>query len=503
MTRTPKRRRPDALTRLAALALVTAGLAAGAAPAPPDSWDAVYLAGAKIGHIHTYIEPVTDRGRELMRVRVDTVLTFRRDKDRVTQKLQYGTVETPTGEVLRLDTRTLASGHELRVYGDAIGGKMVLKIEGTGKNQEQTIPWGPDVRGPYAAEQSLSRQPIKAGEIRELKMFVPELNRVCDVTLKAETPEEVTLGGGVARSLLRVEQSTLLDGQRRPEYDVTLWVDAGGQVLKSKADIMGGMVIFRTTKDGAVSPSDDAPAFDQIANSVIRVKQKINRPEQTRDVTYRITLKNDDPAKVLPADRRQSLRPGSKPNEALLDVKSAGADSGEPASGFAEPVYLRPSAMVNSEDSRVMDHARLAVGAATDQWEKAKRIEHWVAQNLKDKNFSVTFASASEVARDLSGDCTEHGVLVAAMCRAEGVPARVVVGLIYVEHLGGFGFHLWNEVYVNRRWVAVDAAWDQSTVDAVHIKLADASLDGVSPFEAFLPVARVFGKMTIDPVEIR
>ena len=56
---------------------------------------------------------------------------------------------------------------------------------------------------------------------------------------------------------------------------------------------------------------------------------------------------------------------------------------------------------------------------------------------------------------------------------------------------------------MNQRWVAIDAAFDQSTVDAVHIKLGDTSLDGVSPYEAFLPVVRVLGKMTLEPLEIR
>src|SRR5262249_45091811 len=131
------------------------------------------------------------------------------------------------------------------------------------------------------------------------------------------------------------------------------------------------------------------------------------------------------------------------------------------------------------------------------------RITKWVARNLRNKNFSTAFAPASEVAQTLSGDCTEHGVLVAAMCRAVGVPARVVVGLVYSDNLGGFGFHMWNEVYVNRRWVAVDAAFDQPDVDAVQIKLAETGLEGVSPYEGFLPVVRVMGKMTIEPLEIR
>ncbi len=62
---------------------------------------------------------------------------------------------------------------------------------------------------------------------------------------------------------------------------------------------------------------------------------------------------------------------------------------------------------------------------------------------------------------------------------------------------------MWNEVYVNRRWVAIDSAFDQTQVDAAHIKLSDSSLDGVAPFESFLPVARVFGKLKIEAVEIR
>ncbi len=122
---------------------------------------------------------------------------------------------------------------------------------------------------------------------------------------------------------------------------------------------------------------------------------------------------------------------------------------------------------------------------------------------MTDKNFEVAFAAANEVARDLSGDCTEHSVLAAAMCRAQGIPARVAIGLIYVDKHDGFGFHMWNEVYVNQRWVAIDPSWDQSTVDAVHIKLNDSSLEGVSPFEAFLPVVRVMGKLQIEPIELR
>ena len=35
-----------------------------------EAWDAVFLKGNKIGHVHTFIEKVSEKGRELYRVRV-------------------------------------------------------------------------------------------------------------------------------------------------------------------------------------------------------------------------------------------------------------------------------------------------------------------------------------------------------------------------------------------------------------------------------------------------
>ena len=483
------------------LGLVLFGLA-GASPARgQESWDAVFIAGAKVGSIHTFVEPVKDRGNDYVRVRVDTVLKYKRLDDVVTIKLQYGTIETPDGQVLRLDTRTLASDQEMRAYGDVKAGKMTLILEGGGQSQKKTIDWGPDVRGPYAPEQSLARQPMKAGESRELRMYIPDLNKVCDIKLTAVREEQVELGGKVIRSLLRIDQTTVLDGKPQSVFDATLWADSRGQIFKTAQDVLGGMVSYRTTREGANAP-DSLVKFDQILNSVIKIKRKITKPEATRAIKYRVTLRGEEPLLVLPTDRRQTLRPDTDKSSAILEVKTAGPQDGEPSAEAADDQFLRPNALITSADAKVVLLAEKAAGNAASPWEKATRIEHWVHLNIKEKNFETAFAPASEVARNLSGDCTEHSVLTAAMCRAVGVPSRVAVGLIYVDHLNGFGYHMWNEVFVNSRWVALDSAFDESTVDAVHIKLSDTSLDGVAPYEAFLPIVKVLGKMTIDPLEI-
>jgi len=477
--------------------------AAGESGKSEESWDAIYVGGKKIGYIHVTVTPVKDRGRDLLRVRVDQEFRIKRENDTMTMRTTYGTIETLNGEVLRLDHRTLASNQEMRVFGDVINNQMRIRLEGSGQPQEQIIPWSSDVRGPYAAEQSLSRQPIKPGETRSLRLYIPDVNKICEGKLSAKAMEEVLLGDG-KRPLLRVEQTLRIDNKPFPGGDATLWIDSGGQVLKTRSDLFrdqGGMEYYRTTREGAMS--GESADFNLLQASIVKIGNKINKPETRRHIIYRVSLAEEDPSKVFPNDRRQTLRPDKKPKSAILEIKTAGPAEGAPTTEKVDAAYLRPNAMITSQDRTVVRLAETAVRGAQDPWEKVNRIEHWVAENLRDKNFRTAFAPASEVAENLSGDCTEHSVLAAAMYRAQGIPAKVVVGLVYADRLGGFGYHMWNEVYVNNRWVAVDSAFDQSSVDAVHIKLDESSLDGVSPVESMLSVIRVIGKLSIEPLELR
>jgi Transglutaminase-like superfamily len=484
--------------------LGAADVACPRALADSESWDAIYLAGSKVGYMRIRVIPVKEPGkdgeRKLRNVLVDFVLSLKRGNDTSPTEIQYGTIETPEGQVLRLDTRMLASTQIIQVHGDVINGKMLLKIENGKQKQELSIPWPSDTYGPYGAELSLSRNPIKPGEVRKVKTYVPAVNKIVEATLTAKALEPVALGGSANRDLLRIEQEvTYLDGKKAPEMKSTLWIDEGGQILKTFTDDGGGMTTYRTTREAAMR---DSPKADQITANLIKIPRKINNAENTRDVIYKVTLTNIEPSECFPTDRRQTLQPGASPMTALLQVKTAGPEVGGPGPESVDPEFLRPNPLITSNDQGVMALARLAVGTKTDPWAKAQAITEWVAKSITDKNFETAFAPADEVARTRAGDCTEHGVLTAAMCRAEGIPARVVTGLVYVPNQNGFGFHMWNEVYVNRRWVAVDSAFKQTQVDAAHIKLSDSSLDGVAPFESMLPVTRVMGKLKIEAVEV-
>lgn len=487
-----------------AVVLALAGWLAGpgiAAAEDREAWDAIYIGAQKVGHTHIKVGPVKDaKGREFYRVQVNTVLSFKRGNDRVNMEVRYGTIETPEGEVLRLDTRTRAGREELRTYGDVVNGTMNLILEGGGQKRSVPVAWPADVRGPYAAELSLSREPIQPGQARDVKTFVPDLNQVCTTHLKAGALEDVTLGGGTVRQLLRVD-STVSDpkGQPMPELDTTLWVDSGGQILKSHAALLGGMDSYRTTQAAAMGENG---SFDLLSATTIKIARGIAESEKTRNIVYRVRLEEADPAQVFPADQRQTVRPASADGWSVLEVRSDSPSTPATAASSSDE-DLRPNPLINSDDPQVVSHMRKATAGKDDPWSRAVAIQDWVFNNLKKKNFKNAFANAREVARNLEGDCTEHSVLTAAMCRAAGLPTRVVVGLVYAAPLGGFGPHAWNEVFVNGRWVAIDATFHQSEVDATHLKLATSSLDGVAPFETFLPVVRVFNKLKLEPVEVR
>ena len=243
--------------------------------------------------------------------------------------------------------------------------------------------------------------------------------------------------------------------------------------------------------------------FDLIQGSVIKVKHIIPNSERSRMVRYQLTFKGGNPGQIIPGDSRQSLEAGADKNSAILKVQSAGPMDGERGPEEVDAQYLKSNAIVTSDDRQVRLLALKATRGMSDPWQKAGAIQKWVYEKVRTKNFKTAFAAANEVARNLSGDCTEHAVLAAAMCRAVGIPSRVVVGMIYVDEQAGFGYHMWDEVYVNQRWVAIDPSWNQSTVDAAHIKISESSLDGVSPFEAFTPIIRVMGKLEIDVIDFR
>lgn len=82
----------------------------------------------------------------------------------------------------------------------------------------------------------------------------------------------------------------------------------------------------------------------------------------------------------------------------------------------------------------------------------------------------------------------------------------MAIGLVYVQDKQAFGYHMWTEVYVDGRWLPLDATLGKGGIGASHLKLSDSNLSdsgagGQSTFTGLLAVMQVVGRLKISVLE--
>lgn len=139
-------------------------------------------------------------------------------------------------------------------------------------------------------------------------------------------------------------------------------------------------------------------------------------------------------------------------------------------------------------------------GAVTDPREKCKRLTSYIASHLRLSAFSTSLRPASEVAKSKEGDCTEYAVLLAAVMRSEGVPARVAVGFAYVANPASFAPHMWTEAWIEGKWIPFDATLGGEVNPLTRLKVMDSALsDNVTNGTLlFVPLLNFLGRATVE-----
>ena len=136
--------------------------------------------------------------------------------------------------------------------------------------------------------------------------------------------------------------------------------------------------------------------------------------------------------------------------------------------------YLSADGRIESNDDVLIQKAKELTDGSKNSWEAATRLSNWVAENI---HYAIPGGGTSRKTYDIrAGECGAHSFLLAAFCRAVGIPARVVWGGMYIPNYGGgFGQHGWNEIYMgDAGWIPVDAtALEYDFVDAGHIRISE------------------------------
>jgi len=136
-------------------------------------------------------------------------------------------------------------------------------------------------------------------------------------------------------------------------------------------------------------------------------------------------------------------------------------------------LYLSPGEMIESDDQGIIELANDITGDAKNSWEAVQKLARWVIVNIDG---SVLGGGAVETLDKREGACGSQSMLMAALCRAAGIPARVVWGCMYCHVDGGsFGHHGWNEVYMgDDGWIPIDVTSHEADyVDSGHVRLGE------------------------------
>jgi hypothetical protein len=138
------------------------------------------------------------------------------------------------------------------------------------------------------------------------------------------------------------------------------------------------------------------------------------------------------------------------------------------------------------------------VEGAPDDLQKMERLRRFVSGYITPHGLDVGYASAMEVVSHPQGDCTEYAVLLAALARAQEIPARVVTGMVYSDRYGGrphvFVPHAWVQAWIDGRWRSYDAALRH--FDSSHIALDTGDGD---PWH-FFNVTNLFSQLQIEDI---
>ncbi len=417
--------------------------------------------------------------------------------------MDAGDIATPKGKVVGTFMRQyLGKGKQLEINGVVAGEQIRLTLDGN--RPIKPAPWNDAVVGLFKQQTLFKDRHVKDGDQFDFASFEPSVNLVLKSHVEVKGSEEVDVPGTRQKvRLLRVE--TRPERLEKVQLPVLItWVDRQRETVMSETEVpgLGHIRLVRTTKAVATSPGSVAQLTDIGLSQQVRVKQPIVKPYDTTAAVYRIQIREDaDAGSAFAQDGRQQIKNVQGDTiELHVNARTEAAKENAPGVEFTQSSYF-----ITSADKRVRELAVSAVGDAADPWTRALRIERWVHGSMKVAS-DEGMATADHVARTLRGDCKQFAMLTAAMCRAEGIPSRTAVGLIYADVRGqppAFAFHMWTEVWIDGAWRSLDATLGKGRLGATHLKIADQSWHEVRDMTPLFPVVRVLGRIRIEVVSVQ
>jgi hypothetical protein len=487
-------------TFLICLALLVTGCSAGSIQINTDEGEveyyAVLMGGQKIGHAANVRS--TDSGIVTTTEMLSMVIG--RGAISMSVSTTETSIETSDGKPIGFE------------YAEDLGGMGGKKITGRlneqgrleittldlGIEQKRVIDWPAGAVMAEGLRLLELDKGLTEGVTYQARLFSPALLSVVDADVRIGPTTNIDLFGRVL-PLTEIGVSMNMQGTI---FTSTSYVDSELQAQKTVMPMMGmNLELIACDKAFALSEND---VVDFLEKLLIPSPVELKDLSSTDSITY-LLVPADGKNLSIPSTDNQTVQQ-TKDGKVIVTVKPAAAPVGAtfPYAGKDEQLLdaLKPAQYLQSGDKKIISLANKAVGDTKDAAEAARKIENFVSEYITEKNLSIGYASAAEVALSRQGDCTEHAVLTAAMCRVAGVPARVVSGIVYIAEFAGrkdvFGGHAWAEAYVGGKWIGLDATRAPDGFGPGHITMAMGNGDPAD----FFAMANMLGYFKIEEINM-
>jgi hypothetical protein len=428
------------------------------------AWHGYYMRGAKVGFSRL------EQRREAGGFRVLSYSVFDLKVMRTSRRLELELEAMLDQELaLRSFTASLDSDFtSLEASGEVLTDRIDVVVRTGGLEEQTSLPIERPPTFAFNLRPALMRQGPEEGQKLEFDYFDPTSLTTRKMTIEYLGLDTVNvMGEDVEAHHLRQEVSgQLLDA----------WVNDLGDVLREELAI-GIMAVRESEADATYGLGRGAAleTADLIEAAAIPAEQVPDDLHDRRRASY--LLSQVDLQGFDLDGGRQSFSPGAEPNQGVLTIERESMQAGLQLSELAGirselAAYLAAEPLLQVNNPDIAATARALIEDQQTVRDAAREIVYWVHDSIEKTNV-IGIPSAIEIFRNRRGDCNEHATLAVALLRAAGIPARIVIGIAYME--GHFYYHAWPE-YWDGDWVSADPTWGQLPADIGHLRFVTGGL---------------------------
>jgi len=453
-------------------------------------WYALLLSGKKAGFSKT--QRVVKN--QIVTTTVTTQMEINRAGVEVIVKSVEESVETLAGQALAFRSIEQESGVKRIVTGIIRDEQLYVEVKGLGEVQYKRLHWNKSALL-FEGQRLLGlERGLAPGTQYSALHFV--------ISALQAAPAQVLVQKEISVALLdqKVMLTPLLTTLHISGVKLQMqsFFDQQQQLKKAQMPLMGSsMEMIESSKEYALSASQPSDFFN---NLFVNSPRKITKAQAATTLEYTISSRSADVQfSQTPEQRVSALDDGS------ISLKISPIDNLQGSFPYAGTDLeliksLAPNAWVQNTDEKIMSLAKKAVTKANSAAQAAQMLENFVRQYIENKTLSVGYASALQVLQSRSGDCTEHALLLVAMLKAVGIPARVASGVVYVDQFSHreqvFIPHAWAQAYIEGQWVSYDAAL--TGFNSGHIQLAQGDGDPKN----FFSLINTLGNFEIEKIAV-